>query len=87
MEFTQPYAESGLTMIVPVKSEESTWMFMRPFSSEMWITTGAILIYTMFIVWILEHQYNPEFNGPWRKQLGTAALFTFSSLFFAHSKY
>ncbi|KAK3207030.1 hypothetical protein Dsin_021076 [Dipteronia sinensis] len=32
VEFTQPYAESGLSMIVPVKSEESAWMFKRPFT-------------------------------------------------------
>ncbi|KAH7568901.1 hypothetical protein JRO89_XS06G0070000 [Xanthoceras sorbifolium] len=40
VEFTQPYAESGLSMIVPAKSEESAWMFMRPFT---W--TMKILLY------------------------------------------
>ncbi|EEF39826.1 glutamate receptor 2 plant, putative [Ricinus communis] len=84
VEFTQPYAESGLSMVVTVKSEESAWMFMKPFTWEMWAVTGAILIYTMFIVWFLEHQTNPEFRGPWKNQMGTAVLFTFSSLFFAH---
>ncbi|XP_065877224.1 glutamate receptor 2.9-like [Euphorbia lathyris] len=84
MEFTQPYAESGLSMIVPVKSEESAWMFMKPFTWEMWVVTGSILIYTMCIVWFLEHQTNPEFRGPLKNQIGTAVLFTFSSLFFAH---
>ncbi|KAK1557192.1 hypothetical protein Q3G72_019844 [Acer saccharum] len=49
----------------------------------MWVVTGAILIYTMLIVWLLEHKQNPEFNGPWKNQIGTAFLFTFSSLFFA----
>ncbi|KAJ9690595.1 hypothetical protein PVL29_012979 [Vitis rotundifolia] len=48
--------------------------------------TGALLIYTMFIVWVLEYQSNnPAFRGPWKSQLGTALWFTFSSLFFAHS--
>ncbi|KAK1556246.1 hypothetical protein Q3G72_001351 [Acer saccharum] len=37
VEFTQPYAESGLSMIVPAKSEESAWMFMRPFTWKMWL--------------------------------------------------
>ncbi|KAK2642178.1 hypothetical protein Ddye_023941 [Dipteronia dyeriana] len=84
VEFTQPYAESGLSMVVPAKSEESAWMFMRPFTWKMWVVTGAILIYTMLIVWLLEHKQNPDFNGPWQNQICTALWFTFSSLFFAH---
>ncbi|KAJ6925961.1 hypothetical protein NC651_010414 [Populus alba x Populus x berolinensis] len=87
VEFTQPYAESGLSMIVPAKSEESAWMFMKPFTKEMWLVTGAILIYTMFIVWFLEHHTNPEFKGPWKNQMGTALWFTFSSLYFAHREF
>ena len=86
VEFTQPYAESGLFMIVPAKSEGSAWMFLKPFTTEMWLVTGAILIYTMLIVWFLEHQSNPEFRGSWNNQIGTALWFTFSTLFFAHSK-
>ncbi|KAK1556873.1 hypothetical protein Q3G72_013743 [Acer saccharum] len=71
-------------MIVPTKSEEWAWMFMRPFTWKMWVVTGAILIYTVLIVWLLEHKHNPDFNGPWQNQIGTALWFTFSSLFFAH---
>ncbi|KAK8678192.1 hypothetical protein V6N13_143700 [Hibiscus sabdariffa] len=84
VEFTQPYAESGLSMLVPAKSEDSAWFFLKPFTKEMWLVTTAILIYTTFIVWMLEHQSNPEFRGPWNNQIGTALWFTFSSLFFAH---
>ncbi|XP_031266788.1 glutamate receptor 2.7-like [Pistacia vera] len=86
VEFTQPYSESGLSMIVPVKTEESAWMFLKPFTWEMWTVTGAILFYTMLVIWFLEHQQNPEFGGPWRNQIATALWFIFSSLFFAHSE-
>lgn len=86
VEFTQPYAESGLSMIVPAKSEESTWMFMKPFTWEMWMATGAMLIYTMFIVWFLKHQSNPKFEGTWKTQIGIVMWFTCSYLFFVHSK-
>ncbi|KAK8618464.1 hypothetical protein V6N13_132455 [Hibiscus sabdariffa] len=86
VEFTQPYAVSGLSMIVPAKPDRSAWMFLKPFTVEMWLVTGAILIYTMLIVWFLEHQSNPEFKGPWNNQIGTALWFTFSSLFFAHKE-
>ncbi|KAJ9690585.1 hypothetical protein PVL29_012969 [Vitis rotundifolia] len=86
VEFTVPYAESGL-VIVQATSEEphKAWMFLKPFTWETWVVTGALLIYTMFIVWVLEYQSNnPAFRGPWKSQLGTALWFTFSSLFFAH---
>jgi len=87
VDFTLPFAESGLSMIVPAKPEGSAWMFMKPFTLGMWVATGAILIYTMLVVWFLERPSNPEFNGPWKNQMSTALWFTFSSLFFAHSKY
>ncbi|CAN1810541.1 Glutamate receptor 2.7 [Linum perenne] len=84
VEFTQPFAESGLSMIVPTNSKRSAWMFLKPFTAKMWLVTGVILIYTMLVIWFFEHQTNPDFNGPIRNQMGTALHFTFSSLFFAH---
>ncbi|GJU05553.1 glutamate receptor 2.9-like protein [Tanacetum coccineum] len=85
VDFTQPFTESGLSMVVPVKSEPDwAWKFMKPFTPEMWLATFGILFYTMFVVWYMEHQVNHEFRGPWKDQLGTALWFTFSSLFFAH---
>ncbi|PON57403.1 Ionotropic glutamate receptor [Trema orientale] len=79
-EFTQPYTESGLSLVVP-KPQESALIFMKPFTWEMWVATGAILVYTMFIVWFLEHEKNVEF-----KQFGTSLFFTISSLFFTHKE-
>ncbi|CAN1327310.1 Glutamate receptor 2.7 [Linum perenne] len=84
VEFTQPFTESGLSMIVPTNSKRSAWMFLKPFTAKMWLVTGVILIYTMLVIWFFEHQTNPDFNGPLRNQMGTALHFTFSSLFFAH---
>ncbi|XP_075664761.1 glutamate receptor 2.9-like [Castanea sativa] len=84
VEFTQPYTESGLTMVVPAKSKESPWMFMKPFTRGVWLVVAFILIYTMFIVWFLEHPSNPEFKGSLKDQIATAMWFAFCSLFFAH---
>lgn len=86
VEFTQPYMESGLSMVVPIRSKESTWIFIKPFTGEMWAVTGAIFAYTMLIVWFLEHPTNPEFSGTLKNQVGTTLWFTFSSIFFAQSK-
>lgn len=87
VDFTVPYAESGLSMIVQANPEESAWMFMKPFTWQLWMVIALILIYTMLVVWWLEREPNPEFQGNWKIQLSTALWFTFSSLFFAHSEY
>ena len=88
VEFTQPFAESGLVMILPVKPDYKSkgWIFVLPFKGDLWLATLGILLYTMLIVWFLEHENNPAFRGTWQHQLSTAMWFTFSSLFFAQSK-
>ncbi|KAM1571702.1 hypothetical protein ACFX10_036570 [Malus domestica] len=83
VDFTQPYIESGLSMIVPEKDEESTWLFLKPFTWQMWAVSGGILLYTTLIVWLLEGPSNPEFGDGLKNQIRTATWFTFSSLFFA----
>lgn len=87
VDFSVPFAESGLSMVVTEKSQESAWMFMKPFTWQVWVVTAAILIYTMFVVWYLERGPNSEFHGNWKSQISTALWFTFCSLFFAHSEY
>ncbi|XP_074362122.1 glutamate receptor 2.7-like [Apium graveolens] len=85
VEFTQPYADSGLSMMVQYKHEPTkAWLFLKPFSGSMWLGTVSILLYTMFIVWFFEHKSNPDFKGTFEDQLGTAFWFTFSTLFFSH---
>ncbi|KAF9618747.1 hypothetical protein IFM89_002442 [Coptis chinensis] len=84
VDFTQPYAESALTMVVPVKSKEKVWLFTKPFNSTMWLAISFVFIYTMFVLWFLERRSNPDFTGPWKNQLSTALWFTFSTLCFAH---
>ncbi|CAI9782035.1 unnamed protein product [Fraxinus pennsylvanica] len=87
VEFTLPFMESDLQMMVPVKSEpQMALMFVKPFTRNMWMVTLAILFYTMFVVWFIEHQTNEEFKGSRKHQLGTAMWFTFSSLFFVHKE-
>ncbi|XP_074327042.1 glutamate receptor 2.5-like [Apium graveolens] len=82
VDFTQPFDESGLTLIVTVKDDKS-WIFLKPFTGEMWALSFALLIYTVLVVWLLERQTNPEFQGTWHDQLSLAVWFTFSIIFFA----
>ncbi|GJQ93442.1 glutamate receptor 3.4 [Tanacetum coccineum] len=85
VDFTQPYIESGLVIVVPVHtSKPKPWVFLRPFTIDMWVVTGGFFLFVGFIIWILEHRMNDEFRGPPRKQIVTVLWFSFSTLFFSH---
>lgn len=72
VDFTQPYIESGLVVVAPVKALNSNaWAFLRPFSKNMWIVTGIFFLLVGAVVWILEHRINDEFRGPPRRQVVT----------------
>ncbi|XP_062229586.1 glutamate receptor 3.5-like isoform X2 [Phragmites australis] len=84
-EFTQPYIESGLVIVAPVKhATSSAWAFLKPFTLEMWCVTGALFIFVGIVVWILEHRTNEEFRGSPRRQFITIFWFSFSTMFFSH---
>ncbi|GAB4825155.1 hypothetical protein Ancab_008030 [Ancistrocladus abbreviatus] len=83
VDFTQPYMESGLVIVAPVKeSKSSAWAFLKPFTVQMWCVTGAFFLFVGAVVWILEHRINREFRGPPRRQLMTIFSFSFSTMFF-----
>ncbi|XP_078432446.1 glutamate receptor 3.4-like [Wolffia australiana] len=85
VDFTQPYAESGLVVVAPVRRLNSNaWSFLKPFSTQMWCVTAALFLFIGTVVWILEHRFNSEFRGPPRQQLVTICWFSFSTMFFAH---
>ncbi|KAI5055037.1 hypothetical protein GOP47_0030182 [Adiantum capillus-veneris] len=85
VDFTQPYTESGLVVVVPIKESHSgyAWAFLRPFNSAMWLTTLAFFVFTGLVVWMLEHKKNRDFRGHPKKQIVTVLWFTFSTLFFS----
>ncbi|XP_058777676.1 glutamate receptor 3.6-like isoform X2 [Vicia villosa] len=85
VDFTQPYVESGLVVVAPVRgSETSALAFLAPFTPRMWFVTALFFIIVGTVVWILEHRVNDEFRGPPRKQLITICWFSFSTMFFSH---
>ncbi|XP_061995129.1 glutamate receptor 2.9-like isoform X3 [Rosa rugosa] len=86
VDFTLPYSESGVSMIVLTEDSErnSVWIFLKPLSLGLWLTTGVAFIFTGFVIWLLEHRENTEFRGPPQQQLGMIFWFSFSTLVFAH---
>ena len=86
VDFTLPYTESGVRMLVPVrdKIQKTAWTFLKPLSADLWLGTGAFFVFTGFIVWFIEHRTNQEFRGPPANQIGSIFYFSFSTLVFAH---
>ncbi|CAN6554447.1 unnamed protein product [Malus baccata var. baccata] len=84
VDFTQPYIESGLVVVAPVRGSNSAWTFLKPFSSFMWGVTAFFFLVIGLVIWILEHRKNDEFRGTPRKQVVTILWFSFSTMFFAH---
>ncbi|EHA8588294.1 putative Glutamate receptor 3.3 [Cocos nucifera] len=87
VDFTQPYIDSGLVILAPVKQHHSdAWAFLQPFTVEMWCVTGVFFLVVGAVVWILEHRINDQFRGPPKRQIVTVFWFSFSTLFFAHKE-
>ncbi|XP_057432782.1 glutamate receptor 2.7-like [Lotus japonicus] len=86
VDFTMPYTESGVTMVVPVKDnrKKNAWAFLKPLTWDLWITTACSFVFIGFVVWVLEHRINNSFRGPPSYQIGTSLWFSFSIMVFSH---
>ncbi|XP_057845275.2 glutamate receptor 3.3 isoform X2 [Cryptomeria japonica] len=84
VQFTQPFLESSLTVVVPklLKKSSRTWQFFRPFSISMWCTMGVCFIITGVVIWVLERRNNKDFRGRPKKMISTIIWFILSTLFF-----
>ncbi|KAI3515041.1 hypothetical protein L1887_13790 [Cichorium endivia] len=86
-DFTQPFIQSGLVVVAPVRRLNSgTWAFLKPFSTKLWFITGIFFLLVGTVIWILEHRKNDEFRGSPKQQVVTTLWFSFSTLFFSHKQ-
>ncbi|XP_019106848.1 glutamate receptor 2.7 isoform X2 [Beta vulgaris subsp. vulgaris] len=86
VDFTLPYEESGLSIVLRVNESYNSpraWIFLKPFTTSMWVVNSCAFLYTMFIIWALENPNNSTFRGPWRNQLSTTTWFALNSIYFA----
>ncbi|PWA83402.1 CCAAT-binding factor [Artemisia annua] len=73
VDFTQPYIESGLVVVVHIdKPDSSSWVYVQPFSPQLWCVIALLFLFVGGVVWLLEHKHNDQFRGPPRKQIVTA---------------
>ena len=78
-DFTLPYTESGIAMVVPVRDSrnKNTWIFLKPLAPGMWFGSIVFFIYTGVVVLILEFLGNNEnVRGPIPRQLGIMIFFS-----------
>ncbi|GMY31952.1 glutamate receptor 2.1 [Fagus crenata] len=82
-EFTHPYTESGLVMIVPVQSKtcNKASLFLKPFTKAMWVLIGAINVYNGIVVWLIERHHWPMLKGSALNQMLTLLCLSFTTLF------
>jgi glutamate receptor, ionotropic, plant len=79
VDFTLPYTESGIAMIVPVKESmhKNTWIFLKPLTPGMWFGTIALFIYTGIVIWLLELLgNNKNLHSPVSRQISKMLYFT-----------
>ncbi|XP_057467334.1 glutamate receptor 2.3-like [Actinidia eriantha] len=88
VDFTLPYTESGVSMIVPIRDNKSknAWVFLRPLTWDLWVTSFFSFVWIGFVVWVLEHRINEDFRGPPSHQTGMIFWFSFSTMVFAHKE-
>ncbi|KAG6502089.1 hypothetical protein ZIOFF_041978 [Zingiber officinale] len=88
VDFTMPYAESGVSMVVSVEKNNSTgmWIFLQPLTPDLWWAIFAVFVLTGFMLWMIERRNIEEFPGTPFQQLGTVFYYVFSIAFFAHAE-
>nr|GMD26859.1 glutamate receptor 2.8-like isoform X1 [Ipomoea batatas] len=79
VDFTLPYTESGVTLVVPVKQDGRSWIFLKPLDKKLWMMIAAFFVLIGTVVWVFEHQVNKDFEGSIQKKLGMIFWFSFSS--------
>lgn len=86
VDFTLPYTESGVSMIVPItdNKRKNAWIFLKPLTWDLWVTSACFFVFIGFVVWVLEHRINEDFRGPPSYEAGTILWFSFSTMVFAH---
>ncbi|XP_039164448.1 glutamate receptor 2.7-like [Eucalyptus grandis] len=85
VDFTIPFTETGVAMIVPIETSRSTnmWIFIQPLTVELWLVIGTFFVFTGCVLWTIDHNDNDEFKGPLAQQIGMAIWYSFSTLVFA----
>ncbi|KAK1568375.1 hypothetical protein Q3G72_023745 [Acer saccharum] len=84
VDFTLPYTDVGVGMIP--KDSKNMWIFLKPLTTDLWLSSAAFFVLTGFVIWLIERPINDEFQGSMSQQTGIIFRFSFSTLVFAHKE-
>ncbi|KAK2991639.1 hypothetical protein RJ640_000278, partial [Escallonia rubra] len=76
------FTDIGVGTVAPLSN--SMWIFLEPLKRSIWVTTACFFILTGFVIWVVEHAVNENFQGSPAQQIGTVLWFSFSTLVYAH---
>ncbi|KAK1379909.1 Glutamate receptor [Heracleum sosnowskyi] len=78
VDFSLPYTDSGVVMVVRngPKKQNNMWIFLKPFSWDLWLAIFLATIFIGLILRMLERHVNPQ------RQLGMLVLFPLAALAF-----
>ncbi|KAL3535329.1 hypothetical protein ACH5RR_003790 [Cinchona calisaya] len=85
IDFTLPYTESGVVMVVKNRKNIDMWIFLKPLRWDLWMTIILACIFIGFVVRILEDQRNntnADSLTPNEQQLGLFFWFPIAALAF-----
>jgi ionotropic glutamate receptor len=72
VDFTLPYTESGVTMLVSNKQRKSMWVVVKPFSWDLWLAMVIVSIFIGLVLMILErHNTNDSASASPKWSVGT----------------
>lgn len=89
VDFSLPIEDGGITRLQQIKYDDDPNkgnFFLKPFSRELWLTAIALLIFTGFTLWIIEHRQNEAFRGLPSEHVGLIFYIPFMSIVFANSE-
>ncbi|KAK1567415.1 hypothetical protein Q3G72_011970 [Acer saccharum] len=61
VDFTLPYTDLGVGMIAP-KGSNNMWIFLKPLTTDLWLSSAAFFVLTGFVIWLIERPINHEFQ-------------------------
>ncbi|KAL6001837.1 hypothetical protein ACLOJK_040401 [Asimina triloba] len=85
VDFTYEFMEAGVSLLVPIEDDDtmSPWWFLKPLTTDLWVTTLIFAVLKGILVWIFERDNNPDFQGP--QLVGKIHPFSGSTFVFSSS--
>ncbi|KAJ1258367.1 hypothetical protein BS78_10G069900 [Paspalum vaginatum] len=81
---SKPLDQLMISKLTPIP--QIRWIFLKPLTKELWLTTVGFFFFTGFVLWMIERSINPEFQGSDLEQFSTASYFALSTLTFSHGQ-